>query len=184
MKKLIKKIIKWINYKSVSIFCRFHFRAQVKKYCDDNGYKDIDSVYKNDIKNYWNKYVKHPSTDFHRWYKGANGIKNVKYTFEDFFYDVIERYYDGVVLEPAYSDKGMFKMLYPDMHQPDTFIKVQYRKMPCFGLASWNFTIDGIGTPNMIEVNLSWCGLNFHQLHHGLLFGDKINEIIEKVVRK
>lgn len=56
--------------------------------------------------------------------------------------------------------------------------------MPCFGLASWVFAIDGIGTQNMIEVKLSWCGLNFHQLQHGLLFGDKINEIIEKVVRK
>ena len=56
--------------------------------------------------------------------------------------------------------------------------------MPYFGLISWDFTVDQEENPVMIELNLRWCGLNFHQLHHGPLFGDRTTEILNKVTNK
>ena len=60
-------------------------------------------------------------------------------------------------------------------------IKKQHKKLPYFGVISWDFTVDENEEPVMIELNLSWCGLNFHQLHHGPLFGNKTEEILNKV---
>ena len=356
MKNFLKKILKWLNYVSLSVFARVHFRRQAKEYCNKNGICQIDSDYKKEIKKFWKKYEKFPSVIFHRWYTGVNGIKDVRYIPEDYFYDVIERYYNDMTLEPAYVDKGMFKKLYSDIKQPTTVllnmngifydeeynviseesackllrqqtrviikptrdsgggknvkfitvanferkqcleifneygkdyiiqlplkqhpqlaalhkesintirvmsmlengevsilstiirmgvngacvdnecsggincgvdinghlsevaydgsgkiytrhpqgfkfdkgyipcyekilsvIKEQHKKLPYFGLISWDFTVDENENPIMIELNLSWCGLNFHQLHHGPLFGDKTEEMLNKVNRK
>ena len=353
---MIKKILNWLNYHSVSVFTKIHFRKQAKNYCEKNHIKEIDTDYKQEIDRYWKKYIKNRTTVFHRWYSGANGIKDARYIPEDFFYDVVERYFNDMTLEPAYTDKGMFKKLYPDLKQPytvivnmngnfydeeynliseseaadivsrveryvikptrdsgggknvsfikDTFgdthrvvklfmeykkdfiiqlplvqhsnlaelhkesintirvmsffedgevsiistiirmgvgdscvdnecsggincgvnadgslssvaydgsgktypvhpqgcefskgripsydkivdvIKTQHKKMPYFGLISWDFTVDETETPVMIELNLSWCGLNFHQLHHGPLFGERTDEILGKIVKE
>lgn len=356
MKKLAKNFLKWLNYKSVSIFARYHFRKQAKDYCKKNAIPEIDMEYQRDIKKFWRKYDKFPSTVFHRWYTGANGIKDVKYIPENFFYDVVERHYNDMTLEPAYSDKGMYRKLYSDIKQPTTIfvnmngffydenyntitketaclllqneerviikptrdsgggknvqfldvkqydsqsllaifdeyakdyivqlplkqhpqlaalhkqsintirvmsmlendevsivstvirmgvgnacvdnecsggincgvdgngclsdvaydgsgkvylrhpqgfefnqgyvpcydkviavIKEQHRKLPYFGLISWDFTVDENEEPVMIELNLNWCGLNFHQLHHGPLFGERTEEILDSVISK
>lgn len=356
MKEFMKNILNWLNYNSVSIFARYHFRKQASEYCKQNNIPDIDSNYKNDIKKYWTKYEKHPSTIFHRWYTGCNGVRDVRYIPENFFYDVVERYFNDMSLEPAYTDKGMFGKLYSDIKQPETvlinmngiyydknynvisyeeacknflsnkrvvikptrdsgggknvnfidasksneedchklfdnygkdfivqlplkqhsqlaalhresintirvmsvlkdgevsivstiirmgvgkscvdnecsggincgvdenghlsdvaydasgkvykvhpqgfefntgiipsydkvvkIIKEQHKKMPYFGLISWDFTVDELGDPVMIELNLNWCGLNFHQLHHGPLFGDRTDEILNEIFSK
>lgn len=353
MKEIIKKSLKWLNYNSLSFFARYHFRKQADNYCKMNSIPEIDGEYKKEIKEYWGKYEKFPSTVFHRWYTGCNGIKDVRYIPENYFYDVIERYYNDMTLVPAYVDKGMFKKLYPDLKQPETVvvnmngiffdkdycaisrksaceilmnskevvikptrdsgggknvqfidvsgmdsndcnalfdsykedyiiqlplkqhpelaalhkesintirvmsflengkvsilstiirmgvqdsrvdnecsggincgvdenghlsniayngsgktftkhpqgfefnkgyipnydkvidaIKKQHIKLPYFRLISWDFTVDETGDPVMIELNLNWCGLNFHQLHHGPLFGDRTDEILERI---
>lgn len=356
MKELLKNLLKWLNYESVSVFARFHFRKQAKKYCEKNNIPQIDKEYQKEIKKFWKRYEMFPSTVFHRWYTGANGIKDVKYIPENYFYDVIERYYNDMTLEPAYVDKGMFKKLYSEIKQPTTVllnmngifyddnynvisvedacallrkqerviikptrdsgggknvkfivannfddsaclelfreygkdyiiqlplkqhpqlaalhkesintirvmsmlengdvsilstiirmgvgdacvdnecsggincgvdesghlsdvaydgsgkvykrhpqgfefskgyipsydeilsvIKTQHKKLPYFGLISWDFTVDENEEPVMIELNLSWCGLNFHQLHHGPLFGDRTEEILNKTSKR
>lgn len=356
MKKFLKNILNWLNYNSLSIFARYHFRKQAKNYCNKNNVPNIDGLYSKEIKKYWAKYEKHPSTIFHRWYTGCNGIKDVRYIPENYFYDVIEQYYNDMSLEPAYVDKGMFKKLYSDLKQPETVIvnmngifydedynvisnkeaitrlkqvdrviikptrdsgggknvrfvntkdfsddkccelfnsygkdfivqlplkqhpdlaalhkesintirvmslledgkvsilstiirmgvgdacvdnecsggincgvdqdghlsdiaydgsgkiykqhpqgcvfntctipsynkiieviKKQHKKLPYFGLVSWDFTVDPEGNPIMIELNLNWCGLNFHQLHHGPLFGDRTDEILNCITNR
>lgn len=353
MKQLLKNVLKWINDFSVTIFARFHFRKQAKKYCSKNSIPRIEENYACDIKEYWREYVFLPTTVFHKWYSGCNGIKDIRYIPEDFFYDVIERHYNDMSLEPAYVNKGMYRILYPEIKQPVTVfvnmngifydanyvlitrteavsmlkqvekviikptrdtgggrnvqliktrdideekcsnllreyikdyivqipveqhpdlaiihkeslntirvmsmlengnvlilssvlrmgignsfvdnecsggincgidesghlskvaydgsgkiyskhpqgfefgqgiipnydriintIKDQHKKLPYFGLISWDFSIDVDGAPVMIELNLRWCGLNFHQLHHGPLFGDRTDEILKKV---
>lgn len=355
MKKLAKRILKWLNDKSVSVFAKYHFTKQAKSYCKKNDIPEIDAEYEKEIKSYWKKYEKCPSTVFHRWYTGVNGIKDVRYIPENFFYDVIERHYNDMTLEPAYVDKGMFGILYSDIKQPTTvlvnmngmfydreynsitketaarllrnekrviikptrdsgggknvkFLNVeqynmqdclttfgeyekdyiiqlpikqhpqlaalhkesintirvmsmlekgkvsiistiirmgvgdscvdnecsggincgvdeyghlsevaydgsgkvykrhpqgfefsqgsipcyekikaiiieQHKKLPNFGLISWDFTVDENEDPVMIELNLSWCGLNFHQLHHGPLFGNDTDRIIQEAVK-
>lgn len=356
MKKLIKKTLKWLNYESVSVFAKYHFQKQAKEYCKKNNIQPIDKEYEKEVKAYWKRYEKFPSTVFHRWYTGVNGIKDVRYIPENYFYDVIERHYNDMSLEPAYVDKAMFKKLYPEIKQPTTVfvnmngifydekynviskevacnlfqeqdrviikptrdsgggknvrfvpvkefdkqqcleifdeygkdyivqlplkqhpqlaalhkesintirvmsmlengevsilstiirmgvgnacvdnecsggincgvdenghlsdvaydgsgkiytkhpqgfefskgyipcydkilnvIKEQHKKLPYFGLISWDFTVDEEENPVMIELNLSWCGLNFHQLHHGPLFGDRTEEILDSIVKR
>ena len=356
MKNLLKRILKWLNYKSVSVFARYHFRKKAKENCKKNNLSQIDKEYQKDIKKYWKQYVKFPSTIFHRWYSGANGIKDVRYIPEDYFYDVIERYYNDMSLEPAYTDKAMFKKLYPEIKQPTTIvlnmnglfydenynlitledayklvqkynrivikptrdsgggknvriveinnfddedciklfneynkdyivqvpikqhpqlaalhpesvntirimsmfdngevtilsaivrmgvgdsrvdnecsggincgideyghlssiaydgsgkkykrhpqgfefnkgyipsyeriieiIKKQHKILPYFGLISWDFTVDENEEPIMIELNLRWCAINFHQFHHGALFGDRTDYILKNINKK
>ena len=122
IKRLIKNILQWIDYYSVTVFTKLHFRKQAENYCKKNNIKRIDSKYIREINRFWKKYIRHRTTVFHRWYFGVNGIKDVRYIPEDFFYDVVERFYNDMTLEPAYTDKAMFKKLYPDLKQPKTVI--------------------------------------------------------------
>lgn len=85
IKEMIKKILNWLNYNSVSVFTKIHFRKQAKNYCEKNHIKEIDTDYKQEIDRYWKKYIKNRTTVFHRWYSGANGIKDARYIPEDFF---------------------------------------------------------------------------------------------------
>ena len=49
---------------------------------------------------------------------------------------------------------------------------------------SWDFAIDAEGDPILIEKNLSWSGLSFHQQCNGPIFGDMTQEIIKEVFDK
>lgn len=356
MKKCLKVLLAWLNSISLSLFCRSHFRAQAARYIKQNQHGKISIEYGRKIKKYWGEYTFFPTTVFHRWYTQSNGIEDVRYIPEDFFYDKIERYYNDLELEQAYSDKAMYKRLFPNVLQPETIIlnmsgiyydenykiinkeeakeiimrndrfvikptrdsgggknirfisvkgnepnnidelletykkdfivqkpliqhpeltrihsksintirvmsmlengvvtivstvirmgigdsfvdnecsggincgvdengclseiaydgsgkeytihpqgfvfktgkipsydkmieiiTVEHKKLPYFGLISWDFTVDPEGNPVMIELNLRWCGLNFHQLHHGPLFGERTDEILNRVCNK
>lgn len=56
-----------------------------------------------------------------------------------------------------------------------------HKKMPNCRLISWDFAIDHNANPILIEVNLTFQELNFHQYHNGPLFKDRMNEMIEFV---
>ena len=357
IKTVIKKSLKTLNDFSISVFCTLNFRRQAKKYCQIVNAQKNSSEYEKQIKTYWKKYIKNPTSVFHQWYTGCNGIADFRYIPEDFFYDVIERFYNNMDMEPAYCDKAMFRVLIPQIKQPRTVIaningyyyddkygvitkeeavhrvmqeeryiikptldtgggknvrlisnkevdekgiftifsgygknfivqepikqhpelsklhaesintirvmsmledsevkivsavirmgvgnafvdnecsggincgvdengrlsdiaydgsgrrydnhpqgnyefrdckipeydkvidviKEQHRRLPYFGLISWDFSVDESGDPIMIELNMRWCGLNFHQLHHGPLFGDYTDKILKKVCEK
>lgn len=49
-------------------------------------------------------------------------------------------------------------------------------------LTSWDLSIDECGEPILLEVNLCWGGLFFHQIANGPIFGDKAVEILEKIL--
>ncbi len=51
-------------------------------------------------------------------------------------------------------------------------------------LISWDFAISEQGTPVLIEANLSFGELDFHQMCNGPLFGDKTEEILKEVFSK
>ena len=46
MKELLKKLLKWLNNESVSVFARFHFRKQAKEYCEKNNMTRADAIRK------------------------------------------------------------------------------------------------------------------------------------------
>lgn len=355
IKQILKKSLKWINDESIITFCKIHFRQQVRRYCKKNNIDPIDKQYEKDVKAYWNSFNQPISMEFHRWYAGCNGIKDVRYIPDDFFFYAIEQYYNDMSLEKAYCDKAMYRKNFPNLKQPDTVIvningqfydkryrlidtgnaikrimdepKVvikptidtgggknvrfltvnrctatslysvlkkyeknfivqkpliqhanlekihknsintirvmsmfengevkiistilrmgigdaqvdnecsggincgvnddgtlshvaydrsgkcypkhpdgfefktgkipsydkikkiiieQHKKMPYFGLISWDYTVDERGEPVMVELNLSWCGLSFHQLHHGPLFGNMTDRILNDVCK-
>lgn len=51
-------------------------------------------------------------------------------------------------------------------------------------LTSWDLSVDEHGRPVLIEVNLAYGGLFFHQIANGPVFGDMTKEIIDEVIRK
>lgn len=51
-------------------------------------------------------------------------------------------------------------------------------------LTSWDVAIDQDGLPVLIEVNLSYGQLDYHQFTNGPIFGDLSEEIIKEVLRK
>ena len=102
---------------------------------------------------------------------------------------------DGTLSDKAYDASGKiynkhpqgfeFKNgIVPSYNEIINIIKKEHMKLPYFGLISWDFAINQEEEPIMIEINLSWEGLNFHQLHHGPLFGGRTTEILQKVIQK
>ena len=49
LKELLKKLLKWLNYESVSVFARFQCRKQAKMYCEKNNIPQIDRKYQKEI---------------------------------------------------------------------------------------------------------------------------------------
>lgn len=62
-------------------------------------------------------------------------------------------------------------------------VKKCHEQLPRFKIISWDFSIDQEGNPILIEYNLSWCGLNFHQLNNGPLFGEETSDILKKIFK-
>lgn len=54
-------------------------------------------------------------------------------------------------------------------------------QIPHFRLVSWDFSVDQTETPILIEANLKYGQLDFHQLNNGPLFGDDTPKILEEV---
>jgi len=101
--------------------------------------------------------------------------------FRDFAYDnKYNRYYEtkrGV----KFSD-----VFISNMSNIVEDIKSIHRKcLPNMGFAGWDIALDEDNCPVMIEVNLSWPGIQFEQLCPGQpIFGDRSSEVIEYVLRK
>ena len=51
-------------------------------------------------------------------------------------------------------------------------------------LISWDLAVDEKGEPTIIEVNLCYGGTDIHQIANGPLFGDKTEEVLDRVFRK
>ena len=51
-------------------------------------------------------------------------------------------------------------------------------------LTSWDLSVNENGEPILIEVNLAYGGLFFHQIANGPVFGDLTEDIIREVIKK
>ena len=56
--------------------------------------------------------------------------------------------------------------------------------IPHFRLVSWDFAVNENERPVLIEANLHYGELDFHQLNNGPIFGDDTCKILEEVFRK
>lgn len=68
----------------------------------------------------------------------------------------------------------------PNFHQFKVLAEdLAYRLCGISKLISWDFAVSEAGTPVLIEANLSWCELDFHQMCNGPVFGADTVEILE-----
>ena len=59
-----------------------------------------------------------------------------------------------------------------------------HKSFPHFRLLSWDFAIDKNNEPLVIEVNLCYGELDFHQLNNGPIFGEDTEKILREVFSK
>uniref|UniRef100_UPI0025935665 sugar-transfer associated ATP-grasp domain-containing protein n=1 Tax=uncultured Prevotella sp. TaxID=159272 RepID=UPI0025935665 len=100
---------------------------------------------------------------------------------------------NGRLKSCAYSAKGMRFDIHPTSNVKfDDFIIPNYEKVkqtvieqahnfPHFRLISWDIALDADDNPIIIEANLKYGEIDFHQLNNGPLFGDDTKEILDEV---
>lgn len=100
---------------------------------------------------------------------------------------------DGKLKKYAYNVKGQRQDAHADTglvfegHQIPGYEKcldmVQrlHVQVPHFRLISWDFSIDESGEPLLIEANLHYGQLDFHQLNNGPIFGEDTDKILNEV---
>lgn len=69
----------------------------------------------------------------------------------------------------------------PNYGQIVELVKTEAQKKPHFRLISWDIALDESNEPVLIEANLRYGELEFHQLNNGPIFGDDTNRILEEV---
>jgi hypothetical protein len=60
-------------------------------------------------------------------------------------------------------------------------IRREHLKLGHFKLVSWDFAVDKDGSPILIENNLRFEEINFHQLNNGPLFGELTDNVLKEV---
>ncbi len=63
-------------------------------------------------------------------------------------------------------------------------VKRLHEQVSRFRLVSWDFSVDPDGEPVLIEANLSYGQLDFHQLNNGPLFKEDTHKILQEVFAK
>ncbi|WP_100333072.1 sugar-transfer associated ATP-grasp domain-containing protein [Bacillus alkalisoli] len=101
----------------------------------------------------------------------SNSGKLSRYAF-DKYGNSLEEHPQGFVFNnfivPSYSDVI-------------EIIKKEHLKLGHFKIISWDFAIDKDGIPVLIEYNLRFQEMNFHQINNGPLFGELTNDVLEDV---
>ena len=100
---------------------------------------------------------------------------------------------DGKLKRTAYSSAGEKYTIHPSSgvvfegypipgfdKAVETVIRL-HPLFPHFRLVSWDVAVDEEGEPVVIETNLKYGELDFHQLNNGPLFGDKTEQILQEV---
>lgn len=64
----------------------------------------------------------------------------------------------------------------------ETIKRIAPRLVRVSRLTSWDFSVDENGVPVLIEVNMAYGGLFFHQIANGPVFGDRAKEIVDYVL--
>lgn len=104
--------------------------------------------------------------------------------------------HNGRLKEKAYSADGSCYTCHPtsgvkfnDIAVPNFTDAVglvieEAAKAPHFRLISWDIALDDNDRPVLIEANLKYGELEFHQLNNGPVFGDETEEILNEVFKK
>ena len=71
----------------------------------------------------------------------------------------------------------------PGIHEAWELVCNLHTRLLYYDLASWDVAIDPRGRPTLVEVNLRWQEINFHQFHNGPLFGEMTEEVLHYVKR-
>lgn len=69
----------------------------------------------------------------------------------------------------------------PGFHKCMEAVPKLHVQIPRFRLISWDFAVDPAGEPVLIEANLHYGELDFHQLNNGPLFGEDTEKILKEV---
>ncbi len=122
--RIIRKIYKYAKTIENNILVFNNKRYFVKKVEKRNSIDNnkIDKKYENDIKRYWDSYIK-INLGWHKWYTSINGIKDVRYIPEDIFHNIIFPYYNNKDLAKAYSDKSYCSLFFKDVNRPAVIAK-------------------------------------------------------------
>ncbi len=103
---------------------------------------------------------------------------------------------DGKLRKYAYTGQGQKLERHPDSGLSFENLPIPgYEKcaaavdrlhpqIPRFRLISWDFSVDETGEPVLIEANLHYGQLDFHQLNNGPVFGDDTEKILSEVFAK
>lgn len=97
---------------------------------------------------------------------------------------------NGILREHAFDrygnifDKHPQGYVFKDSRIPSYFeiekiIKKEHKRFGHFKLISWDFAVDHLGHPILIEYNLGMQGINFHQMNNGPLFGEHTDDILQ-----
>lgn len=76
------------------------------------------------------------------------------------------------------------EVVIPNYDKVISLVKELQKDFPHFRLLSWDIAIDENDEPLLIEVNLAYGELDFHQLNNGPLFGEDTQKILDEVFGK
>ena len=99
-----------------------------------------------------------------------NGMLN-KFAVDKYFKKYYKHPYTGVSFE---------NIQIPQFSSVLDFVKNLHRYLLYFDMVSWDIAIDKNGAPVLIELNLINQGISFLQIHHGPLFGDLTEKLLEE----
>lgn len=100
---------------------------------------------------------------------------------------------DGRLKQYAYNAKGVRfdrhptsgvhfnQYVIPNFDKAKALVMKQALNFPHFRIISWDVAIDKNDEPVIIEANLKFGEIDFHQLNNGPLFGDDTEEILKEV---
>ncbi|MBD5311275.1 MAG: hypothetical protein HDS13_03820 [Bacteroides sp.] len=100
---------------------------------------------------------------------------------------------DGTLNSYAYSADGIRydshptsnvkfnSVIIPNFSEVVEIVKREAKKHPHFRLISWDIALDQDNQPVLIEANLKYGELEFHQLNNGPIFGDDTKTILDEV---
>lgn len=93
------------------------------------------------------------------------------------------KYFEEYDVHPV-TGKPFCGFAVPGWHAASELVKKLHLELRYFDSASWDITIDTDSNPCLIEVNLTFQEINFHQVNNGPLFGDLTDDILSRVFRK
>ena len=91
----------------------------------------------------------------------------------------VDKYFKKYYKHP-YTGVSFENIQIPQFSSVLDFVKNLHRYLLYFDMVSWDIAIDKNGAPVLIELNLINQGISFLQVHHGPLFGDLTEKLLEE----